>query len=70
MVARSLRAATRKLKKRRRGVAPERLAPCEQEGEGGLVRGGARGGEGKRASTGGLHDAAADFELSPRGFVN
>ncbi len=35
MVARSLRAATRQLKKRRRGVAPERLAPCEQEGEGG-----------------------------------
>ena len=35
MVARSLRAATRQLKKRRRGVAPERLAPCEQEGRGG-----------------------------------
>ncbi len=48
MVARRLRAATRQLKKRRRGVAPERAAPCEQEGGGGV---GARWGSGWRRKT-------------------
>jgi hypothetical protein len=32
VVARRLRAATKQLKKRRRGVAPESTAPCEEEG--------------------------------------
>lgn len=62
MVARRLRAATKQLKKRRRGVAPERLHRARKKGVG------ARWGtewRRKHANTGGLHDAAADFELSP-----